>query len=150
MFVYFITATIFPFVRFLGPVYRLLIWLSARQLQQQLSRRTSHRFSLSITYARYQPEIVLIAGSYQTRDWKPQFRFCVHNDKRGVILDSLKFPSELRFQGLGTYCVSWLKLFCRFFGFSFIVLGAYPEAEGFWHKLGFTQMDYQQWSTYWH
>lgn len=149
MFVYFIATTIFSFIRFLGPLYRLLVWLAARRLQRQLSRRIGHPFSLSVSYGQYQPEVVLIAATYQTRDWKPQFRFCVRSDKRGVMLDSLKFPLELRFHGLGTYCVAWLKTFCRYLGFSFIVLGAYPEAEGFWQKLHFVQMDYQQWVGYW-
>jgi hypothetical protein len=150
MFVYFVATTVFSFVRFLGPLYRLLVWLSVRQFRRQLSQLTSQPFSLSITYGKYQPEVTILASSYQTRDWKPQVRFCIRDDKCGVIFDSLKFPSELRYQGLGTYCVSWLKTFCRWFGFSFIVLGAYPEAEGFWQKMKFTQMDYQRWSAYWH
>lgn len=149
MFVYFVATTVFSFIRFLGPIYRLLLWLSVRQLQKELSARTGEVFTLSITYERYWPEVSLIAGSYQTRDWKPQFRFAVRRDMRGILLDSLKFPPELRGKGLGRYCVKWLKKFCRRFGFSFIVLGAYPEAEGFWEKMRFTALEFREWNTYW-
>lgn len=149
MFVYFVATTLFSFVRFLGPVYRLLVWFSVRQLQKDLASMTNTPYTLSITYDRHWPAVSLIAHTYQTRDWKPQFKFCIRCDMRGVMLDSLKFPLNLRGQGTGRYCVKWLKRFCRRFGFSFIVLGSYPESEGFWHKMDFTAMDFQEWSDYW-
>ena len=149
MFVYYVSTTVFSFIRWLGPIYRLLLWLSVRQLQKELSRRIGQPCSLSIIYKTYWPEIVLIADNYQTKDWKPQFRYCIRRDMRGVMLDSLKLPSELRGQGIGQFCVSWLKRFCRQFGFSFIVLGSYPEAEGFWKTMKFTMLDYATWNTYW-
>lgn len=150
MFVYFVTTTIFSFVRFLGPIYRFVVFLSLRQLQKNLSLKTNTKFTLSINYERHYPAISLIARTYQTRDWEPQFKFCIRRDMRGVMLDSLKFPLYMRGQGTGRYCVEWLKKFCRRFGFSFIVLGSYPESEGFWHKMEFTAMDFQEWSSYWH
>ncbi|KYZ78145.1 hypothetical protein AXX12_00955 [Anaerosporomusa subterranea] len=149
MFVYYVSTTIFSFIRFLGPVYRLLVWLSVRQLQRELSQRIGESLSLSIAYKTYWPEVILIAERHPTRDWKPQFRFCIRRDMRGVVLDSLKFPGELRGRGLGRFCVRWLKKFCRWFGFAFIVLGSYPEAEGFWKKMKFTMLEYPEWSTYW-
>lgn len=149
MFVYFVATTFFSFIRFLGPIYQFCLRLCLWHLQKQLYTRTGENFTLSLRYDRYWPEVSLIVTNYQTRDWKPQFRFAIHRDMRGVVLDSLKFPPELRARGLGRYCVKWLKAFCRWFGFSFIVLGSYPEAEKFWEKMKFTAMEFDEWKKYW-
>lgn len=150
MFVYYVTTSVFSFIRFLGPLYRLLLWWNAFLFKKELAARTGEKFILSIVYGQYWPEVSLVAADYQTRDWKPQFRFAVRRDLRGILLDSLKFPAELRNRGFGQFCVKWLKKFCRRFGFSFIVLGAYPEAEEFWRKMKFIALEFAEWRNYWH
>lgn len=149
MFIHFVATNGQSLLRLFPPLYKLVIYLYAHLFSYRLSRRAGIRFTITIRYGTSQPELRFYSPLKCHGDWPPQFHFGVRQDKRGILLYSLKFPVKLRQQGLGLYCVKWLKLFCKLFGFQFIVLGCYPEAEGFWRKMDFIATVYEDWKLYW-
>lgn len=95
------------------------------------------------------PVTYLLGLDYpNTDDWMPQFSFYPCTNKNGITLKALRLPRELQKQGIGTYCVNWLKDFCRYFGFDYIVLGSVEQAKGFWIQMGFKPLDKSQYNEY--
>lgn len=76
---------------------------------------------------------------YYKEGWQQfYFRFC--NNDKGIYLKQLKLPDKFQRKRIGTYCINWLKDFCREFGYRYIILGSLEGAVGFWNKMGFQEL----------
>lgn len=130
--------------------FHLLLFIKLKRFQRELSHRLGWPVELRITYGQYYPAVAYTVPSYPvTNDWCPQFTFGFSRKRRGVLLHYLTFPGELRYRQHGRFCVEWIKQTARQLGMDYLVLGAYPEAEAFWLKMGFTRLTVQEWYQYW-
>lgn len=127
---------------------RFLIKFSIRKFQRDLHKNFGLKLNIDFRYNSYSPEVSLIDMNYNGDDWRPQFSFKVLKNQMGVYLHSLRLPKELRNKGIGKYCVTWLKYFCRKYGFTYIVLGSLEEAMGFWDKAGFVLVNEEDMKKY--
>jgi|GEM_PF-2679249 len=124
--------------RFRLPV-PLFVESRVNNFQQEILKKFGLDFKVRINKITGVYEVFLLGWNYPCGDdWMPQFNFRISRKKRGVILKALRFPAELRGMGLGTYCVDWLKSFCKASHIKYIGLGFVDSAEGFWEKMGFT------------
>lgn len=85
-------------------------------------------------------EIYFVDNNYDGYDWCPQFSIRTCNKNKSIYIPALKFPEELTKQGIGTFCINWLKLFSSLFHYDYIILGSYGPAIGFWLKQGFSRI----------
>lgn len=152
MFVYLITkAPLVPMRWLVRLGYHFLLYVRLKKFQRDLSQKLGQDVSLRITYGKYYPAVALTVSAYPVvEDWIPQFIFGFNRDRRGVLLHYLTFPAELRYHRFGTFCIDWIKQLATQLGFCYLVLGAYPESEGFWLKMGFSPVSLNEWYKYWY
>jgi len=126
-----------PFLTFYTP-FRVThnVW----KLHHNLNDSFNLGLQVKINFSHFKPEVELVNPNYPEfvdDNYAPEFSFKVSKKNQGIFLNCLRLPPELQHRGIGTYCVRWLKNFAKRFGFNYIVLGSYPEAEKFWSRMGF-------------
>ncbi|OPJ57041.1 GNAT family N-acetyltransferase [Alkalithermobacter paradoxus] len=100
-------------------------------------------FDVNIDYKEDEIEISFVDYSYSGLDWMPQFTFKIYKKTNSIYLSAIKLPYSIQKTGIGTFCVDWLKNFAKTFSFDCIFLGSYPCAYGFWSKMNFEKVPYQ-------
>ncbi|NSW83713.1 MAG: GNAT family N-acetyltransferase [Syntrophothermus sp.] len=87
---------------------------------------------------------VVIKSIDHSRSSEEEFYFRFKLEEDSVFLANLKVPASRRREGIGTFCVEWLKGLARALGFKRVVLESYPSAVGFWAKMGFERQQEEE------
>jgi hypothetical protein len=104
---------------------------------KEINSRFSLQMKENIRYKEQGVEVAIFDSSCKAEGWMPQFVLIFKNESSRVYIKALKLPDSLQKNGIGSYCVAWLKRLCRSFGVRCITVASLEDAEEFWVKMAF-------------
>lgn len=122
-------------------IKKLFIPMSIWDFSKNLSKKFKLRFEvLDSNYDIFESTVYVVDPNYKTEDkYDMYFAFISRNKRDAIFIQELKLPVQFQRKGIGSYCVNWLKGFCKTFGFKYIILASYPDAKDFWLRMGFKE-----------
>lgn len=126
-------------------LYKFLVRCYVYWFLKNLEIRYNLIFVPSISYIhKYSPEVYLVDENNTTDRMYPQLTFKIYYNAEGekvLFIKMLRIPEVARRNGIGTYCVEWIKKLSALCGCEYIFLGSYSETEKFWEKMGFIRYE---------